>query len=58
MVHGPLRRKCGEVYVFIESAHWALPEVGCPKILEIRDPWGKVLEGSGFRIEHFCLEVI
>ena len=30
-----------------------LPEVGCPKFLEIRNPWGKVLERSGLRIEHF-----
>ena len=35
-----------------------LPEVGCPKILEIRNPWGKVLERSGLRIEHFCWEVV
>ena len=34
-----------------------LPEVGCPKFLEIWNPWGKVLERSGFRIEHFCWEV-
>ena len=30
-----------------------LPKVGCPKILEILNPWGKVLERSGLRIEHF-----
>ena len=35
-----------------------LPEVGCPKNLEIRNPWGKLLERSGVRIEHFCLEVV
>ena len=35
-----------------------LPEVGCPKLLEIRNPWGKVLEGSGLRIEHFSWEVV
>ena len=28
------------------------------KILEIRNPWGKVLERTGLRIEHFCLEVV
>ena len=32
-----------------------LPEVGCPKFLEIRNRWGKVLERSGLRIEHFLL---
>ena len=32
-----------------------LPEVGCPKILEFRNPWGKVLERSGLSIEHFLL---
>ena len=30
-----------------------LPEVRRSKILEIRNPWGKVLERSGLRIEHF-----
>ena len=35
-----------------------LPEVGCPKFLEIRNPWGKVMERSGLRLEHFCLEVV
>ena len=31
-----------------------LPEVGCPKFLEIRNPWGKVMERSGLRFENFC----
>ena len=35
-----------------------LPEVGCPKILEIRNPWGKVMERSGLTFEHFSLEVV
>ena len=35
-----------------------LPGVGCPKFLEIQNPWGKVLERSGLRIEHFCWEVV
>ena len=35
-----------------------LPEVRCPKFLEIQNPWGKVLERSGLRIEHFCWEVV
>ena len=35
-----------------------LSEVGCPKYLEIRSPWGKVLERSGLTLEHFCLEVV
>ena len=30
-----------------------LPEVGCPIFLEIRNPWGKVMEESGLRYEHF-----
>ena len=34
------------------------PEVGCPIFLEIRNPWGKVLERSGLRFEHFCLKVV
>ena len=29
-----------------------LPEVGCPKSLEIRNPWGKVMERSGLTFEH------
>ena len=35
-----------------------LPEVGCPKFLELWNPWGKVLERSGLRIKHFCWEVV
>ena len=32
------------------------PEVGCPIFLEIRNPWGKVMERNGLRLEHFCLK--
>ena len=28
------------------------------KVLEIRNPWGKVLERSGLRIEHFCYKMV
>ena len=35
-----------------------LPEVGCPKFLDIQNPWGKLLERMGLRIEHFCFEVV
>ena len=28
------------------------------KSLEIRNPWGKVIERSGLRLEHFSLEVV
>ena len=35
-----------------------LPKVGCPIFLEILNPWGKVMERSGLRFEHFCLEVV
>ena len=35
-----------------------LPEIGCPIFLEIRNPWGKVIERSGLTFEHFCLEVV
>ena len=35
-----------------------LPEVGCPIFLEIENPLGKVMERSGLRFEHFCLEVV
>ena len=31
-----------------------LPKVGCPIFLEVRNPWGKVMERSGLRYEHFC----
>ena len=34
-----------------------LPEVGCPIFLEIRNLWVKVMERSGLRLEHLCLEV-
>ena len=30
-----------------------LPKVRCPKLLEIRYPWGKVVERSGLRFENF-----
>ena len=30
-----------------------LPKVRCPIILEIRNPWGKVMERSGLTFEHF-----
>ena len=33
-----------------------LPEVGCPIFLEIRNPWGKVMERSGLTFEPFCLK--
>ena len=35
-----------------------LPEVGRLIFLEIRNPWGKVMERSGLRFEIFCLEVV
>ena len=34
------------------------PKVGCPIFLKICNPWGTVMEGSGLRFEHFCLEVV
>ena len=34
------------------------PEVGSPIFLEIRNPWGKVIERSGLRHEHFCLKIV
>ena len=35
-----------------------LPKVGCPILLEIRNPWGKVMERNGLRYEYFCLEIV
>ena len=35
-----------------------LPEVGCPIFLEIRNPWGKVMERIGLRYEHFSLKIV
>ena len=35
-----------------------LPKVECPFFLEIRNPWGKVMERCGLRFKHFCLEVV
>ena len=35
-----------------------LPEVGSQILLEIRNPWGKVMERSGLTFEHFCLEMV
>ena len=34
------------------------PKVGCPIFLEIRNPWGKVMERSGLTFEHFSLEMV
>ena len=30
-----------------------LPKVGCPKFLELRNPWGKVMEKSGLTFYNF-----
>ena len=30
-----------------------LPEVGCPKVLEIQNSWGKEMERSGLTFENF-----
>ena len=35
-----------------------LPKVGCPIFLEIQNPWGKVMDRSGLRLEHFCLKIV
>jgi hypothetical protein len=35
-----------------------LPEVGCTIFLEIRNPWGKLMERSGLTFEHFCLKIV
>ena len=35
-----------------------LPKVGCPIFLEIRNPWGKVMERSGLIFEHCCLKMV
>ena len=34
------------------------PKVGCPKVLEIWNPWKKVVERSGLRCEHFCSKMV
>ena len=34
------------------------PEVGCPIFLEIRNPWGKVMERNGLRYKHFRLKIV
>ena len=44
--------------VYLRPIFPLLPEVGCSKNLEIGNPWGKALERSGLRIEHFCWEVV
>ena len=35
-----------------------VPKIWCPIFLEIQNPWRKVMERSGLRFEHFCLEVV
>ena len=34
------------------------PEVRCSIFLEIRNPWGKVMERSGLRYDYFCLKIV
>ena len=34
------------------------PKSDVQYFLEIRNPWGKVMERSGLRLEDFCLEVV
>ena len=31
-----------------------LPKVQCPNFLDFQNPWGKVMERSGLRIDNFC----
>ena len=35
-----------------------LPEVQCPNFSDIRNPWANLMERSGLRFEHFCVEVV
>ena len=35
-----------------------LPKVGCPIVLQIQNTWGKVMEGSGLRYEHFRWKIV
>ena len=37
--------------VYFEAYVPPLPEIGCVKFVEIRNPWGKVLERSGLRTD-------
>ena len=42
------------LYIYFEVPFYCLfppdPKVGCPKILEIQNPWGKVMERSGLSV--------
>ena len=67
---GPMLSKSGNVHLSVRLSVCSLlryrlnvflpplPEVGCQIFLEIRNPWGKVMESSGLTFEHFCLEVV
>ena len=35
-----------------------LPKVKCPILLEVWNPWGKVVERSGLRFVHFCSKIV
>ena len=39
--------------VLFKRLFFPFPEVGCPIFLKIWNPWGKVMERSGLRFEHF-----
>ena len=49
---------CPCVRVFTFEVLFKLPEVGCPKFLEIRNPWGKVGGRSVLRFEIFCSKMV
>ena len=60
------KSKCPSVRVSVRLFTFEVPfkclfaptSCGCPIFLEIRNPLGKVMERSGLRFEHFCLEVV
>ena len=35
-----------------------LPKVQCPKFLDIWNPWGKLMERSGLKFEHFASKIV
>ena len=39
--------------VLFKSLFDQLPEVGCPKFLEIRNSWGKEMQRSGLTFENY-----
>ena len=49
---------CPSVHFWGSFKCFFAPTVWCPIFFEIQNRWGKIMEKSGLRLEHFCLKVV